>query len=1183
MSAAIAAAQPDRDGAPQPQVPFVHLRVHSEYSIADGLISIKQLAKRAKELSMPAVALTDRSNLHGLIKFYQACLDCGIKPILGIDLHYPTAAADAPVPGQTPPKAQLTALACSPAGRRNLMQLATLALSGRGDRRGLVSAERIFEHGEGLILLSGARDGEIGRALLGADPNAASLIARRWAKRFPGRFYLELQRTGRPDEERYLPAAVELAEQLQLPVVATNEVCFLQAEDFEAHETRVCIQQKRTLNDPRRERRYSAGQFLKSAQEMAELFADVPEALANSVEIAKRCTAPLELDRASLPDYPVPSGARLQDYLEQAARAGLAERLEEFQSAGMEAIDAPAYSQRLDYELRIINQMGFPGYFLIVMEFIDWARKQGIPVGPGRGSGSGSLVAYALRITDLDPIRYDLLFERFLNPERVSLPDFDVDFCVERRDEVIEHVSARYGEQSVGQIITFGTMAAKAVVRDVARAQGKPYGLADKLSKLIPFEVGMTLDKAMQQSEDLKAFVEANAEVGEIMDMACKLEGIVRNAGRHAAGVVIAPEALAEFVPLCMDESGGGLISQFDKDDVERAGLVKFDFLGLKTLTVIDWAVKAVNAQGSEAQPLRIERIALDDPVTFDLLKRGETTGVFQLESRGMKELIQRLKPDGINDIIASVALYRPGPLQSGAVEDYIDRKHGKASVRYPHPALQPVLESTYGVVLYQEQVMQIAQVLAGFSLGQADLLRRAMGKKKPQEMAKVRKQFVEGAAANQMNARSANDLFDLMEKFAGYAFNKSHSATYALIAYQTAWLKARHPAQFMAATLSAEMQDISKVVTLVEEVKRMGLELKPPSVNLSEYRFSARAGAVLYGLGAVRGLGEGPVRALTEARASGPFASLADFCLRVDAARANRRMAEALIQCGAMDEFAAEGESLDALRARLLNALEGALQGAEQAVRDANSGMTDLFGGLGRGAPPPPAPPAVPPLAAGQRLQWEKEVLGLYLTGHPIDVYAQELGHFCTRLDQLEAGNGARILAGFIVHRQERRTRRGDAMGILVIDDRSSRIEATLFPETWQRDRHKLEKGQLVILEGEAQPDEFSGALRLRVAKAMSLEEARQRHSSGLYIDWRDGAPDDAASRLLTVLEPFRSADGGCLVSVLYRCDGAEARIRFGAGWRVRASDELLQRLQSDFGDENVRLAYPGSERQRP
>ena len=1176
MSAA-AATQPDLDDAPHPRVPFVHLRVHSEYSIADGLISLEQLAHRAAELSMPAVALTDRSNLHGLIKFYQACLDCGVKPILGLDLRYPTATDEA---GRgTPPEAQLTALACNPAGCRNLMQLATEAQSNHQGHRGLVSAERIFDHGEGLILLSGARDGEIGQALLGADPESADHIAQLWAERFPGRFYLELQRTGRANEERYLRTAVELAARCNLPVVATNEVCFLQAEDFEAHETRVCIQQGRPLNDPHRARRHSASQFLKSAEDMTQLFADLPEALANSMEIAKRCTAPLALDRTQLPNYPVPPSESLEAYLERQARAGLAERLKELRSASPGEIDAQTYAQRLDYELRVINQMGFPGYFLIVMEFIAWARKQGIPVGPGRGSGAGSLVAYALRITDLDPMRYDLLFERFLNPERVSLPDFDVDFCMERRDEVINHVSRRYGQKSVSQIISFGTMGAKAVVRDVARAQGKPYGLADKLSKLIPHELGMTLKKAMEQSEDLRTFVKADEEVAEIMDMAYKLEGVVRNASRHAGGVVIAPAELTEFVPLCEDESGGGPVSQFDKDDVERAGLVKFDFLGLKTLTVIDWAAKAVNAQRNGAEPLRIERIPLDDPVVFDLLKRGETTGVFQLESRGMKELIQRLKPDCMNDIIASVALYRPGPLQSGAVEDYINRKHGKAPVRYPHPALQPVLESTFGVVLYQEQVMQIAQVLAGFSLGQADLLRRAMGKKKPAEMAKVRQQFVEGAAANGVDGRFANELFDLMEKFAGYAFNKSHSATYALIAYQTAWLKARHPAQFMAAILSADMQNIDKVVPLVEEVRRMGLELKPPSVNLSEYRFSARDGVLLYGLGAVRGLGEGPVRALTEARASGPFANLADFCLRVDALRSNRRAVEALIHCGAMDEFAEPGESLDALRGRLLHALAGALQGAEQAARDADSGMTDLFGGPDRHAPTSAAASSqspLPPLSASQRLNLEKEALGLYLTGHPIDDYLEELDHFCIRLNRLEVGSATRTLAGFVVSQRARRTRRGAAMGVLVIDDRSGRIEATLFSEVWERDRHKLEKGRLVVLEGEVQPDEFSGSVRLRVEKALSLEEARRRYSSGLQIDWRDGAPADAADRLLAALEPFRSEKDGCPVSVLYRRNGAEGRIRFGARWRVRASDDLMLRLRSDFGDERVRLAYP-------
>ncbi len=1134
---------------------------------------------------MPAVALTDRSNLYGLMKFHRACTDHGVKPVAGVDLHCPenggAQAASGHAAGDSMRfgEARLSLLACSAAGYGNLLVLASLAHT---DRRkwGIVSREHVAERAGGLIALSGGRDGEIGRALLRGDSAGARRAAEWWAGRFPERFYIELQRTGRPDEERYLRDALQVAAEFDLPVVATNDVCFLHADDFEAHETRVCIHQGRTLDDPRRERQYSSAQYLRSIEEMRELFADLPEALDNSLEIARRCTVWPDTDETYLPTYPVPAGDTLEAYLAKTARAGLAQRLEEIRSLGASGVDEPAYGQRLEYELGVIRKMGFPGYFLVVMEFIAWARSQDIPVGPGRGSGAGSLVAYALRITDLDPIGHDLLFERFLNPERVSLPDFDVDFCMEGRDRVIEHVTERYGRDAVGQIVTFGTMAAKAVVRDVARAQGKPYGLGDKLSRLIPFEVGMTLEKAMRESADLKTFVEEDEEAGEIMDMAYKLEGIVRNEGRHAGGVVIAPDRLEGFVPVSADELGSGLVSQFDKDDVERAGLVKFDFLGLKTLTIIDWTAKTVNAEQNGEEALRIENIQLDDPATYRLLREAATTGVFQLESRGMKELIRRLKPDNIDDIIASIALFRPGPLQSGAVDDYIDRKHGKARVTYPHPDLEPVLKSTFGVMLYQEQVMEIARVLAGFTLGEADLLRRAMGKKKPEEMVKVRRQFEEGAVGNGVDATLANDLFNQMEKFAGYAFNKSHSAGYALVSYQTAWLKANYPAQFMAATLSADMHGIEKVVTLVEEVRSMGLSLEPPNVNLSRYRFSVADGGVVYGLGAVRGVGEGPVEAIVAARGAGPFRDLAEFCVRVDVKKANRRVVEALVRCGAFDDFAHAEESPGAVRARLWGEVDQALQGADQAARDAASGMVDMFGGIdAAAAPAPAAAPAaarVRPWSAEERLEGEKQTLGFYLTGHPIESHLGELSQFCTGIDALRAGRARQVVGGMVVSLRTRRGRGGDTMGFAVIDDRSGRMEASFFAEVYERDRNKLEKDRLVILEGEVQKDDFSGGHKLRAERALTIEEARDRFSDGLRIHLRDGdSAPGAAGRLKSALAPYVSDNGGCPVSVCYRSAGAEGQVRLGRGWRVRGSDELLAHLKSEFGAERVAFHY--------
>ncbi len=1161
---------------------FVHLKLHSEYSLADSIIKVKALAARAAELGMPALALTDRTNLFALVKFYQAALDAGIKPIIGVDL----AVSDARGDGDDE-RFRMTLLAMGQTGFRNLIALVSQAYVGgsaRDAERGAVTPQQIAAASDGLLALSGGREGDVGQALLKGDEEGAERLARRWAAVFPDRYYLELTRTGRAGEEACVALTVPLAARLSLPVVATNDVCFLHADDFEAHETRVCIHDGRTLDDPRRERRYSAEQYLKSEAEMAALWSDLPEALANSVEIARRCSVEVALGRYYLPNYPVPEGISLEDYLAERARLGLAARLERLAALNELTLPESEYRQRLDYELGIINQMGFPGYFLIVMEFIGWAKDNGIPVGPGRGSGGGSLVAYSLGITDMDPLRYDLLFERFLNPERVSMPDFDIDFCMEGRDRVIAHVSERYGQDAVSQIITFGTMAAKAVVRDVARVQGKPYGLADKLSKLIPFEVGMTLAKAVEQSKELVAFIDESEDAAEIMEMAYKLEGVVRGVGRHAGGVVIAPSALTDFVPLYVDEASGGLVSQFDKDDVESAGLVKFDFLGLKTLTIIQWAVQAVNEQRCDDGPeVHIDRIPLDDQATFELLKAAETTGVFQLESRGMKDLIRRLKPDRFDDIIALVALFRPGPLQSGAVDDYINRKHRREPVVYPHPAMEPVLSPTYGVMLYQEQVMQSAQVLAGFSLGQADLLRRAMGKKKPAEMAKVRQQFLEGTQAHGIDDKLANDIFDLMEKFSGYAFNKSHSATYALVSFQTAWLKTHYPAEFMAATLSADMQNIDKVVVLVDEVRRMKLGLEPPSVNRSHYRFTGRNSEVIYGLGAVRGVGEGPVSALVEAReTAGPFQDLADFCRRVDARRANRRVLEALIRSGAMDDFAHDGEDRDHVRARLMAELGDALQGAEQVARNAALGMTDLFGGMEQVVQSAPARARVSPLTRRERLEGEKETLGLYLTGHPIEEYLDEIGQLCPNaIAELRAEKGNQLVAGLVVSTRVMRSRRGGDLCFLVIDDRSARLEASVFPDTYDAYRGKIVKDAILLLEGEVLTDDYTDALKLKVEKVHTLEEARVRFSRGVEIELAaGGVPGDLPARLKRCFEPYRGAVDGCPVTLIYRTHGAapcpaQARILLGADWRVTPSDELLARLRAEFGTGSVRLVY--------
>lgn len=1147
--------------------PFVHLRLHCEYSLVDGLIKVDRLAQRAAEFGMPAVALTDHANLFALIKFYRACQEAGVKPVVGCDVWVESALA------RSDPT-RMVLLVQNEAGYRNLIRLVSRACTETRGSRSLIRREWLSNAHEGLIALCGGPHGEIGTALQAGNSDAARELLEHWMQIFPERFYLEVMRTGRAGEEDHLHQAVALAEEFACPVVATNDVCFLDADDFEAHETRVCIHEGRRLDDPRRARRHSPEQYLKSGEEMQLLFADLPEALENSSEIAKRCSLELTFDRYFLPQYPAPDGKSLEDLLIEKSREGLEERLA-CVALGAQRRSPQAYQERLAHELGIISQMGYAGYFLIVMEFIRWAKDNGIPVGPGRGSAAASLVAYSLGITGLDPLEYDLLFERFLNPERVSLPDIDVDFCMDRRDEVIQHVAELYGHDAVSQIVTFGTMAAKAVVRDVARVQGKPYGLADRLAKLIPFQVGITLAKALEQSEELRRFIADDEDAGEIMEMAFKLEGTVRNMGKHAGGVVIAPTKLTDLVPVIATESGGTM-TQFDMVDVEFAGLVKFDFLGLKTLTVIDWAVNSVNEGRSEGEKLDIDRIPLDDAAVFERLKKGETTAVFQLESRGMRDLVRKLLPDGFEDIIALVALFRPGPLQSGMVDDFIDRKHGRARVSYLHPELEPVLRNTYGVILYQEQVMQVAQALAGFTLGRADLLRQAMGKKKPEEMAQQREAFVTGAVAHGLEESSAAHIFDLMEKFAGYGFPKPHATAYALVAYQTAWLKTRYPAQFMAAALSAEMQQTDKVVTLIDECRAMGQTVRPPDVNQGRYRFTVDDSDILYGLGAIKGLGEGPVEALVDAReADGAFCDLFDFCERTDARKLNKRALEALIHAGALDCLTG-ADNVDYGRARLLAEMGDALRQAEQTARNQALGMRDLFGevvspkdGSARVDRP------VRSLKRSERLAAERETLGIYVTGHPLDDYLQELREFApVRLRDLKAASNTQTVGGLVISVRNMRSRRGENLTFLLLDDASGRVEVSVFPDVLATCRGSLENDEIIVVQGEVSMDDFTGELRMRAEAVFPLVEARQRFAQGLVISvCSDHLGQDFCARLHSLLAPHRAS--GCRVALDYRGESARARVWLGDEWRVRPSDDLLLDLRESFGDTEVRLAY--------
>jgi DNA polymerase-3 subunit alpha len=1157
---------------------FVHLRVHTEFSLVDSLVRIRPLVERVAQLQMPAVAVSDQCNFYGLVKFYKAALARGIKPIFAVDLLVREGDDhDTPV--------TLCLLATNQAGYRKLTELISRAYR-EGQHLGVAQVEKswLADYTEGVIALSGGRLGDVGQALLSGKPDQARQRLEYWMQLYPERFYIELQRSGREGEEDYLHAAVALAQDCQCPVVATNDVRFLDASEFDAHEARVCISDGRALDDPRRPRHYTEQQYLRSPAEMAELFSDIPEALENSVEIARRCNVKLQLGTPCLPDYPVPAELTMDEYFRQLSHEGLDKRFVDLlDPAAADFVQRQKlYRERLDFELDVIIQMGFPGYFLIVMDFIRWSKQQAIPVGPGRGSGAGSLVAYALEITDLDPIQYDLLFERFLNPERVSMPDFDVDFCMENRDRVISYVADTYGRESVSQIITFGTMAAKAVVRDVARVQGKSYGLADKLSKLIPFEVGITLEKAVEQEQPLREFLAADDEAQEIWDMALRLEGLTRNVGKHAGGVVIAPSKLTDFSPLYCDESGGGLVTQYDKNDVEDVGLVKFDFLGLRTLTIIDWTIGTINEQRQQLGelPLDITGIPLTDESTFELLKSGKTTAVFQLESRGMKELIKDLQPDCFEDIIALVALFRPGPLQSGMVENFINRKHGRETISYPdpqyqHECLQPILEPTYGIILYQEQVMQIAQELAGYTLGGADMLRRAMGKKKPEEMAKQRESFEQGAAGKGVDPELAIKIFDLVEKFAGYGFNKSHSAAYALVSYQTAWLKTHYPAPFMAAVMSSEMQNTDKIVIFVEECRDMGLPLKLPDVNEGRYMFTVnKEGEIIYGLGAIKGLGEGPIEDILKARENGPFTCLFDFCARTTPRKVNRRAIEAMVKAGAFDGF---GED----RAVLMACLDDALQAAEQNTNNEDAGMEDMFGNVVAAASDADvhtASRAVRPWPSKQRLAGEKETLGLYVTGHPIDEYERELRKFapCRIIDLRADGSRSQVIAGLVVATRTMKTRRGDTMAVLQLDDRSARIEATVFAEAYNEYRELLVKDSILIVEGVVAHDDFSGGLSMRASSVRSLLQARQNYAAELMIELRDDMVDDVFTNHLQQLL-LHAGEGQCPVSVWYSQAENRARIQLGSGWRVSPSDELIQQLQDCCGTGTVSLSYPG------
>ncbi|HEY9210071.1 MAG TPA: DNA polymerase III subunit alpha [Methylotenera sp.] len=1151
-----------------PAVPaFVHLRCHSEYSIVDGIVRIDDYVKRAADDRMPALALTDLNNLFGAIKFYKAARGKGVKPIIGCDIWL-----ENPVNREQPSRALL--LCQSHAGYLLLCQLLSRAyLSNQYRGRAEFKREWFVEYGtNGLLMLSGAMAGDIGQACVQGNFDAAIKLTGDWKDLFPDRFYLEVQRIAvgaqKTAEEQYIQNVRAIAAQLELPVVATHPIQFTTPDDYRAHEARTCIAEGYVLADTRRPKNFTTEQYFKTQAEVSALFADMPEALANSVEIAKRCNLSLTLGKNYLPNFPTPNGESLNEYLIAEAKRGLVKRLEVlYPDETVRTTKQPAYDARLDFETGVINQMGFAGYFLIVADFINWAKNNGVPVGPGRGSGAGSVVAYSLGITDLDPLEYNLLFERFLNPDRVSMPDFDIDFCQEGRDRVIDYVKQKYGIDAVSQIATFGTMAAKAVIRDVGRVLDLPFNFVDSIAKLIPLELGITLSDALEKEPQLAERRENEEEVRELLELALRLEGLTRNIGMHAGGVLISPGKISDFSPVYCQADGASLVSQFDKDDVEAVGLVKFDFLGLRTLTILDMALENANKQRAESNlpPLSFENLPIDDKPTFQLLKTANTTAVFQLESRGMKDMLKQAMPDCFEDIIALVALYRPGPMD--LIPDFCRRKHGKQRVEYPHPLTEPILKETYGIAVYQEQVMQIAQVVAGYSLGGADLLRRAMGKKKKEEMDAQRKIFTEGATKNNMTEKQASELFDLLEKFAGYGFNKSHAAAYALVAYQTAFLKTHYPAAFLAATMSADMNNTDSVHIFYDDCAANKVEVLPPDVNESEFKFKPISRTqVLYGLGAVKGTGWAAIEVILQARKTdGPFKDLFDFCCRLDLRKVNRRVIESLIRAGAFDK-------LEPNRNALLSGVALAIGAAEQT--NANSNQNSLFGEASDQSVH--VLPNVAPWTEQQKLQEEKAALGFYLSGHPYWAYQKDLSNFITTtLASLAPREQPQLLAGIVSGIRVRMTGRGK-MAIVGIDDGTTRIEVVVGNELLNQSQQLLKDDQLVIVEGRVSNDDFSGGIRVNARKLYDLSTLRNSKASFLKISC-NGQAD--AMKLKTLLKPYcvstTDEQRGCAVKVEYHNKTSKVELMLGSEWRVDLHDELINGLTQWLSQTNVKILY--------
>jgi DNA polymerase-3 subunit alpha len=1129
--------------------------------------------------------MTDLSNLYGMVKFYKKTRGAGIKPIVGAEVMLvdvpDDAAPKAAMPGLAPILSRIVLLAQNHQGYLNLCELLARAWTQPSARdQAAVRWAWLQELSGGLIVLSGAQAGPVGRALMAGDEGRAANLALTFAQTFTHRFYLEVQRAGRDDDERHVLACVPLAARLGLPVVATHPIQFLTPQDYESHEARVCIAEGEMLANRRRVRRFTREQYFKSSGEMQALFADVPSALSNAVEIAKRCNVTLTLGQPQLPDFPTPVvegvAMPMADYFRQLSHDGLQQRmLHLYPDGALRAAQQDRYIQRLNFEIETILSMGFPGYFLIVGDFINWAKNNGCPVGPGRGSGAGSLVAYSLGITDLDPLQYNLLFERFLNPERVSMPDFDIDFCQSNRDRVIGYVKDKYGRNAVSQIVTFGTMAARAAIRDVGRVMDFAYGFCDGISKLIPNKPGthVTIAQAIEQEPQLAERLEREEDVKTLLAMAQKLEGMTRNVGMHAGGVLIAPGKLTDFCPLYQQPGSDSAVSQYDKDDVEAVGLVKFDFLGLATLTILELARQFIVQRHKGQSGFKFEDVPIDDSKVYDLFARGQTEAVFQFESRGMQGMLRDAKPSRLEDLIALNALYRPGPMD--LIPTFVARKHGREVVEYPHPLVKPVLEETYGIMVYQEQVMQVAQVLAGYSLGGADMLRRAMGKKKLEEMVQQRELFRTGAAKQHISQDKADEVFDLMEKFAGYGFNKSHAAAYSLLAYHTGWLKVHYTAEFYAANMTIEMGDTDKLRVLHADALEMGMTFEAPDVNRGVYRFEPVTDhSVRYGLGAIKGSGEQAIESLVAARTEGgPFKSLFDFCARVEKSRMNKRTVEALIKAGAFD-------SIDLNRASLLASVERAFEYASAQAANADQvGLFDMGDNDHGSSTQEPEMVSATPWGVKERLTFEKTAVGFFLSGHLFDEVAGEVRRFAKlKIGDLVDSRDTLVLAGIVTELRVISGQRG-RLGLFKLDDKSGVVDAAADEKLLNLHRNLLKDDEFIVVQAVAQPDRFSGGIRLKIQQVWSLADARCRFGKYLQVTVNGQAPD---VRQLVTDFPARTeyteagdVTKGLRVRMRLLRDTAHCDLQLGEQARFFPTDAALASWAASAYEQDARVVY--------